>query len=704
MIQFLKHRSSQSFRIFWIALFWIALSIPSAFSQNQGSNNHVRIQLIPSVNTAVAGQSFDLILEQNIDEHWHTYWKNPGDSGFPIQIQWNLPEGVEISDFQWPTPKVLDIQGVMNFVYEDTARLIAHVTLPQDLTGNTINLNLQANWLVCKEICIPETGTASIELPIGEQKELINQPAFEAAKRELPSYLEDSIDFKESGNQLEIELEKNPFETVKNSEPIHFFSYDWGIIKNGYPATIRQEDTKTILSFPRSDRALEEIPSLHGVLAQGKKGIQTAQKPETQGTLLQESHIKPIKSDTPVSSFLTALLFAILGGILLNLMPCVFPILSMKALSLVKIAEKNRADAIKHGLSYTGGIILSFIVLASAILALKSGGAEIGWGFQLQNPLVILGLSWLLFVIGLNFLGVFDITGRWAQMGSDKLVQSKGLTKDFLTGVLAVIVATPCTAPFMGIALGYALIQPSFITFIIFIGLGFGLALPFLLLSISPTLQKSLPKPGAWMETFKQFLAFPMWATVIWLCWVLVQQSGTQGLLAVLSGIWIISFILWLMKYKPSNTKGQGFKILLLILCVLGLFKATQLIKNPDSSIQKTYTSELLEKALESESPVFVNMTAAWCITCKVNEIVLESHEIQTLFKDQNVTYIIGDWTVMNPDITAYLESFDRTGVPLYVYYPPHYNKDVDRPEAEILPQMLTKSIIRNTIDSQAYR
>ncbi|MBL4590283.1 MAG: thioredoxin family protein [Alphaproteobacteria bacterium] len=670
------------------------VSVANAQTKLTAEKAHVRIKLISSVDAVVAGQSFDVLLEKNIDDHWHTYWKNPGDSGFPIQVKWSAPENVEMSELKWPVPHALDVQGIMNFVHEGQVHLVATVTIPEDYNAESFSLKVNADLLVCKEICIPESDEAIFELPVREVSNKANQDIFEIAYDNLPKNYDGDVKITEKNGKFQITLSDNPFET---DTPVVFFSNDWGLVESGSHAQIRADGKHTVFSFPRTDRELKEISTFHGVLAQGRYGIHIQKNSLSVATNIEseaQNQETNTENGTATVGLLSAILFAIIGGMILNLMPCVFPILSMKALSLVKISAKHPAEAMKHGFAYTAGILVSFLALAVVILSLKAGGAEIGWGFQLQNPLVVLILTWLLFVIGLNLLGAFDITGRWTQAGSTKVAKATGLTQDFLTGVLAVIVATPCTAPFMGVALGYALTQSAAATILIFLGLGFGLALPFLLLSMLPVLQKIMPKPGAWMETFKQFLAFPMWATAIWLAWVLVQQSGTSGLLAVLSGALIIAFAVWLTQ-KGLNS----FKIILLILCAVGLVKATQFTKVGGYE-ELSYTPEVLETALATNGPVFVNMTAAWCITCKINERVLRSDDISGLFSDKSITYIVGDWTLMNSDITSYLESFDRSGVPLYIYYPEADTKTGKRPEAMVLPQILTRSIITTAIES----
>ena len=391
-------------------------------------------------------------------------------------------------------------------------------------------------------------------------------------------------------------------------------------------------------------------------------------------------------------------------------MPCVFPVLSIKALSLVKTADKHPNQAKLHGLAYTAGVVLSFVGIAALLLTLKAAGAEIGWGFQLQNPTVIAFLAYLLFLISLNLGGFFDIGGRFTNAGN-KLTQGSSLTNSFFTGILATIVAAPCTAPFMAAAIGFALTQSAFVNLTVFAALGFGLALPYLLLSFIPALRHILPKPGAWMETFKQFLAFPMLLSAVWLVWVLSQQSGPTGVLEILTGMTLLTFGIWLFKHKPAKAPQ---KYLILGLGILSIFGALVLgIKEPHSAenpaisdetqqFGEVFSPEKLETLLAGKDPIFVEMTAAWCITCKVNHAVaINTKATRNLFKDQNVQYLIGDWTNQDPVITQYLNDYGRNGVPLYVYYGPKNKETEERPKPVILPQILNPGIINDVITQE---
>lgn len=405
------------------------------------------------------------------------------------------------------------------------------------------------------------------------------------------------------------------------------------------------------------------------------------------------------------------LFFAFLGGLILNLMPCVFPVLSIKALSLLNMSAKKQKHAVLSAVLYMAGVVFTFLVIAALLITLQQTGKEIGWGFQFQNAPVVLFLSYLLFLIGLNLSGFFDIEfrlGDFSTFNSNK----QGYLKDFSTGILATLVATPCMAPFSGVALGYALTQPPTVALSVFFMLGMGLAMPYVLLALIPAFQRILPKPGAWMETFRQFLAFPMYASVIWLIWVLFRLDGEDIVLKALMGMLAIAFGLWLLKKSPKNNFGRLF--ILFSAFFFFMFAAGQIafykekkdivIHNVKKGSEvelltgqwQAYTPEFLVQALEGDTPVFVDMTADWCITCKINEKTsIEIEQTRFLFKKHQVIMFKGDWTNADPDITAYLKSFNRAGVPLYVYYGAPDEENGIRPDPVVLPELLTPDMMR---------
>lgn len=382
----------------------------------------------------------------------------------------------------------------------------------------------------------------------------------------------------------------------------------------------------------------------------------------------------------------------------------------MKALSLCKLTGKQNREAALQGLSYSGGILLSFAVLALLLIGLKGAGAQIGWGFQLQNPAVILFLVYLLFTIGLNLAGFFEFGSGLSNIGGG-LASAKSHRGSFFTGILAALVATPCTAPFMGVAMGYALTQPAMVSLSVFLALGLGLALPYLLITLIPPLRTALPRPGAWMEIFRQFLAFPMFASAIWLIWVYTQQAGAQGVLSALSGCAAIAFLLWLRRVMPAGGAGRAVTFFLMLLSAIVILTTfgTAIHTSPpapvavnEKSSVVSYSAERLASLKEGDKPLFVNMTAAWCITCKVNErVALDTEKTRQLFDELGIVYIKGDWTNYDAEITEYLMEFDRNGVPIYVYYGPRDIESGKRPDPVVLPQILTPGIIAKTLTGE---
>jgi thiol:disulfide interchange protein DsbD len=452
-----------------------------------------------------------------------------------------------------------------------------------------------------------------------------------------------------------------------------------------------------VLDIPRGERRQEPLTRLRGLLVlQAREGVQEAFRIDTVSATGES--IKP--SSFP--SMVRQLLFAFLGGLILNLMPCVFPVLSMKAVSFADIARKSPWEVRAHGLVFTAGVLVCFAVIVAILLALRAGGAEIGWGFQLQSPVFVTLLAYLMFAVGLNLSGVFTIGTRLMGLGSGLAVHP-GYLGTFATGVLATLVATPCTAPFMGVALGYALTQPWQVSLLIFEALGLGLAFPYLLLSLSPKLLRFLPKPGVWMERLKEFLAFPMYATAAWLVWVLTLQTGSAGILAALIGMILIALGAW--SYQSTRMAGPRWHWVGRIGAVVAFAIALGLVRVPvvndagevaSASRQvgqgpawEPFSRPRLVEIIAEGRPAFVNFTAAWCITCLANErVALSSPRLAALFEKRGIVYLKADWTRQDPEITRMLSSFGRSGVPLYVYYPPAGAEPV------ILPQILTEAVV----------
>ncbi len=691
----------------------------NAVEEYDPQNPIVTHNIYADVNQITAGQTFTIVIEQNIREEWHTYWKNPGDSGEPTKAKWIMPDRFTASDIQWPVPKPIKFGPYTNFGYEKTVLYPVTITPPDTLPEGQITLTAQLDWLVCKEICIPEYGDISITFPVADET-LTNPAIFDMAKSKLPGETKDGT-YTEKDGKLVL-----AFPSDQELASAYFYPHEWGLNIYSEPQTLTQIDENTYtLSSKRDSRKLSEISSLTGTIKtvsiNGEQRAFTFNgSPETQETP-QTKDAQTNTADTndaPIdrTTIFQAILFAFLGGIILNLMPCVFPVLSMKALSIVKTGNDDKSAVRLSGIAYTAGILLAFAVIAMLLIIIQQGGAQIGWGFQFQSPGFVLTLAVLLYLIGLNLSGFFDINaGGIAGLGQN-LTQGKGFMPSFMTGILATLVATPCTAPFMATALGFAITQPAIVSLIIFLALGFGLALPYLAICFIPAVQKILPKPGAWMDVFKQVLAFPMYASAIWLAWVLSMQIGPSAIV-VASGVMLgLTIAIWFLNVKPS--KGTMAPICLILFAVsfigtiwfgyAGIASADQTVPHTQNNNQEhaikwqNFTQDKLDTLLAGDNPVFVDMTAAWCITCKVNEkVALNIPSTAEIFEDMNIQALQGDWTNQNPEITKYLARYGRNGVPLYVYYNKPDSKTGLRPQPVVLPQLLTPGIVRDYLTNR---
>lgn len=687
----------------------VSLTVGShANAQPQQDSNKVTVRLLAEHGAVSGGDELWIGMEQIIADHWHTYWKNPGDSGTSPAIYWSIPKGFEVGEIVWPTPQKLPYPPLMNYGYSEQVLLLQRLTLPENLPEGPIELTADIELLVCKEECIPEYGTYTLTLNGPDAENEDNSAYFQQALKNIPADTNWNAEFSENKTNfvLTAELPSNIEEAI-NTGTIQFFPVDWGMVKNA-EASISSLDGKTLtITQARGERSLNALEQMNGVIAfetkdGEKRAYNITAKPAAEPVANKTE--KATESEKVQLGFLGAIFFALIGGLILNLMPCVFPVLSIKALSLVKIAQKHPELARSHGLAYTAGVILCFLLIAGILIVFQSAGAEIGWGFQLQNPWIVGALGYLLFIIGLNLMGFFEFASPFGNLGG-KLTQKEGPTGSFFTGILATLVATPCTAPFMAGALGYALVQPPIVSLAVFVALGFGLALPYLALSFVPSLQKMLPKPGAWMDVFKQLLAFPMFVASLWLFWVLSQQTTVENLSAALLGALLIAFGIWLFRHQPTDKFYKTSVNIIAIICILLAFGFLPMRATTPEGAPKTatfsqpYSVTTYERALASDNAVFTEMTAAWCITCKVNAAVaLDIPSTQTLFADNNVEYLVGDWTNEDPEITKYLKKYGRNGVPLYVFYGAPNAETGERPEPVILPQLLTPGIVAETI------
>ncbi|MCB9987894.1 MAG: thioredoxin family protein [Rhodospirillales bacterium] len=698
-------------------------------AQAQEVERYSQILLTPQKTKIEAGETIYVAIEQKIAPEWHTYWSNPGDSGEPMRVRWELPPGFVAGKMLWPTPGKVPYDVLVNYGYHDNAVILQEIKAPPDFSGEPVTLGATIDILVCNDICIPESG--HYELTLNDRDEE-NESFIAAAFDSIPAVFEWPVTMTEDGEDfvLTITFDNMNFQSparvfgMGDKAVYELFPYEWGIIDNTAAARATLSDEKLVIRQKRGSRPLEDIEEGRFVITiTDENGQRTAIEVSAHTNTTQQEAIAPAAPSPNTTQPLPppektsggifkALFFALLGGLILNLMPCVFPILSMKALSLCHISGKENKAAILHGLEYTAGVLVSFAVIAGLLIFLKAGGAHIGWGFHLQNPIIVLFLSYLLFVIGLNLAGFFEIKGIFTNLGAN-LTRPDKVGGSFFTGVLATMVATPCTAPFMGVAMGFALTQPAPIALSVFLALGFGLALPYLLLTLFPPLRKALPKPGPWMVGFKEFLAFPMFASGAWLIWVYAQQTSSIGVLAALGGTVGIAFGIWLLRrpVKAASTHIIVTAIAALFFVLAGL--VALLDHNPMKSctvetpahafetavLEEPYSTARFEELEKGNDPLFINMTADWCITCKVNErVALNRAETKALFADWKIRSLKGDWTNSNAEITNFLADFDRQGVPLYIYYAPRDPETGIRPAPVVLPQLLTPEIIRNTI------
>ncbi|MBW4658025.1 MAG: thioredoxin family protein [Drouetiella hepatica Uher 2000/2452] len=677
------------------------LGSPLAVSANPIQTEHVQVALISEVEGLQPGQPFWVGLHFQIREGWHTYWQNPGDSGAAPTIDWTLPPGFEAGGLVFPYPSRLPAGPLMNFGYENEVTLLSQITPPANLAGSSAQLQAKADWLVCEIDCIPESASLSLDLPVVTTPPVKNEAAlFAQAQQSIPRSSPWSASAQIGDEVLILQIDAPELQVGKLAQ-VSFFPTKDGVITNAAPQEMQLKNGALTLRIPRG--YLSDLTQVNGVLV-----VEEALENQTiaQSFTLNAPVREPALQSASALPLWQIMLLALLGGATLNLMPCVFPVLSLKALSIVKKAQKSRQQVRRGAIAFTSGVLLSFLGVAGVLLLLRSLGQQVGWGFQLQSPVFVTLMAYLMFAVGLSLSGVFLFGASLMGIGQGLAARS-GYVGEFFTGVFATVVATPCTAPFMATAIGVAITQPLPIAILIFELLGLGLALPYIAISFIPALQRRLPKPGAWMETFQQALAFPLYAATAWLVWVLTQQSGTQGLAVALMGLILIAFAAWLYqktRLTPLRWQRIGTVLALVVLgFALTLAQVPQTLQNAsqtqrsDSDLLawQPYSADRLAELRQAGTPVFVNFSAAWCITCLVNEqVALNQPETAAAFESEGITLLKGDWTNQDQAITAILESFGRSGVPLYVLYPAGAEA-----KPIVLPQILSPGEIRTAIE-----
>jgi len=620
--------------------------------------------------------------------HWHTYWKNPGDSGLPTTLTWTLPAGFGAGEITWPTPKPLPVGPLVNFGYEGTLLLPVPVTVPADFSAEAVDIKLHAEWLICKDVCIPESGDFTLRLP-ARAATGGNGALFDATRAAVPqpaAGAQGSATLRDGA--LAVRVSGLP--AAWQGKSLTFFPETAGVIDNAAKPVAQWKDgaweARVALSPQRSESPAQMPVVLvaEGVPAGVAVAVPITGSWPAAATSSGESAPAAAPAAAPRAGadvgLLAALALAVLGGALLNLMPCVFPVLSLKILGFAAHADDRRAH-LRSGLAYTAGVMLSFVALAGLLLALRAGGEQLGWGFQLQSPAFVAALAALFTLIGLNLAGVFEfgsvLPSSWAAARVRHPVVDSALT-----GVLAVAVASPCTAPFMGASLGFAATLPAVSALSVFAALGLGMALPYLAASAWPALARALPRPGVWMAHFKTFMAFPMFATVVWLLWVLGQQVGIDGVAALLGALVALAFAAWALGSPALGAKARaGLGALSVLLLGATLFWAAPALRSdaqagtPAAAADATWQPWSVERVREATSQgrsVFVDFTAAWCVTCQFNKrTVLHDAQVLADFQAKRVLLLRADWTRRDAAITAELARMGRNGVPVYAVFTP---------------------------------
>lgn len=680
----------------------------------------IEAELVPMGAWVVPGSTAVVAIRQSIKPGWHTYWRNQGDSGGPTSLTWSLPAGVATGDILWPLPERQRLQSLMNYGYSGAVFLPVTIVIPADAKpGRSLPLRVTAHFYVCSdEMCVPEDLDLALDLPLREGAAPLDARFGQAIQDVVASAP------RPAGIEARAALSDGKLIVAASGGPLagaspkwaYFFPFEGGVIDHA-AAQSGERGPQGLTLGVAAGRGLTTgglTGPVSGVLSTDLGAWEITAEPGAALTgvtgegAIGDGEGLQVKAGAASGStdFVKAALFALLGGLILNLMPCVFPILAMKAASLSRAAH-DPAEARRDGLAFLAGVLATFVVLAGGLLALRAGGQALGWGFQLQSPAVVAALALLMLAVALNLSGVFHIGAGLQGAGQGPLSRLPGAAGAFFTGVLAVVVAAPCTAPFMAFALGAALFMPWPMALAVFLMLGLGLALPYVLISLNPRLLARLPRPGSWMETLRNLLAFPMYGAALWLAWVYGRQ--TADALALLFGAGLmLALALWLYgRAQAAAGKGRaaGISALLALIAALGLgaLAAKAAPAAPDGAGASAHLSsdawskQAVQAALAEGRPVLVNFTADWCVTCKVNEsTALSSARTAQALEQANAVYLVGDWTRRDDAITAELQRHGRSGVPLYLLYAP------DKTEPQILPQLLTEGVVIDALKDAA--
>lgn len=666
-------------------------SSPNSNVSNYATGPHIEVTLLSNKTALVPGQSLELAVLFEPEQDWHTYWRNPGDSGEAPTIVWQENEVLDFGEIQWPLPTAIRIAHLVNYGYEGSNLLIVPVNVPDSIEQVTVTeqqemrITADISWLVCKEDCIPGWATLSLTLPIAKTANPSEHAAlFEQTRQQWPASEVKPGVFEVNDDAVVFEVRD------VTQQQWQVFPFRSDVISHAAQQTIVQDESITRVMVPRSDYFDGQADSLSWLISNGSQGYYV------NGTANQTTALEASSSRMPFSQLALFLVMAFAGGLILNLMPCVLPILSIKAMAL-----HNTQVAVTHKFAYFFGVMFCFNLFAFVIVLLQQSGQQVGWGFHMQEPVIIVLLAFLFTLIALVLLDTLAVSSKLSNIGNG-LVSGETASAHFATGALAVIVASPCTAPFMAAALGVALVSSPLVAFMLFNALAIGFALPLTLLFLSRRALNWLPKPGAWMETFKHLLAFPMFATVAWLCWVFTGQMGGQAQFVLLIALILFAMFIYLFARSSQNLSkiinGAGIIISLVLpiwISVAGHGTGSKGNMASVGALQHIpFSQQKLQQLRDSDQVVVINMTADWCITCKVNEqVAFSSDELRQALQQEKVNYMVGDWTNKNDEILQYLTQYERAGVPLYVVY-------AGNKQQQVLPQILTPNTVINAINN----
>ena len=724
----------------FLLILMVGLIIPFEVPADIGDSSNVKIELIQEEETIRPGQPFWVALRLNLEKDWHVYWKNPGDAGIPLKVEWNLPEGFEAGPLQWPFPEKFTVSEMIGFGYNGEVTLLSQIIPPPQLTTTELSIQAQVKWLVCSAItCQPGSASVALPLAVSSAKPQLRAEFasfFELARTKIPKTQVKVKTIRKHGIvQLQVPDASNS--TDETIQSVYFFPEQKDVIDSTIDPTVDSNLNRYLVNLKGSDEIGATTKTLKGVLVlHTQKGMQENYQafdidspieedkkdqemmsfldtPKTNPSFVGNGNISPSSSYTELG---WALIFAFVGGMILNLMPCVLPVMSFKVMSFVKMSGQSRSLTFKHGLMFSFGVILSFWMLASVMLLLRAYGQAVGWGFQLQEPLFVVILASILFVFALSLFDLFEwgmFFASWAgQTQAETTQKSSGYMGSFLSGVLATAVATPCTGPFLGSAVGFAFTIPVYQSLLVFTVLALGMCFPYLLLAAFPSFLRFIPKPGPWMETFKQLMGFVLLATVLWLLWVFSAQTDNFSLMCLLVGFLCFAIGAWIYGRGCHPAATRKKRIFSCVFVLLFAFIGIEAILFPRASWYQELNAQTVKKEwdgweefspervaqLRQEGkPILIDFTAKWCLICQANHLVLDSDNVKKELDQVGVVKMKADWTKNDPVITEALSKFGRNSVPLYVLYGPD-----EKQEPVILPQVLTTDVVLEHLNTSS--